>query len=70
MLFSIEVKVCATVYIEASSPEEAMKKLKSKTNAAGGLAIDALTAPGFGFLSPGMTCYGPWEGVKAELVRE
>jgi len=66
-LYSIEVKVCATVYVKANSEAEAMARLKAEGNCwdldasmdVSELEFNNPALPEIS-VSPAMTCYGPW----------
>ncbi len=78
-LFSIDVKVWATAYIQASSPEEAAEiarglkdTLLDVKDAGADIAIDGQAyenAPRLS-LSPAMTVEGPEDGATPECVHD
>jgi hypothetical protein len=72
-LYSVDVKICATAYVKANSPEEALKKVVEQYGGQPGALVevgesDDVSGRRFDdpelpdiSLSPAMTAYGPWE---------
>lgn len=82
-IYSIEVKLCATAYIRANSPEEAIELAKQNYGEGTGeeLPTDDVSISGRGYgdprlpdasLSPAVSYYGPFDGGEwsVELAEE